>query len=628
MLKDKYPFKMLEKILISHKEFAPIPDIMQRTKWEQISDQVKDSFTTKAEQYKSFTWTMLTAKQYMDYTFNGNRSKYQNMYFERRNVLKILSIAECFENKGRFIQNIANGIWCICEESTWVIPAHLNHTPDAGMLSLPDLKKPFIDLFSAETGALLAWVYYLLKTSLDKMSPQICERIEYEVNRRIIIPYLSTNKFWWMGIEKVNHINNWTPWCTSNVLAVLLLIERDMDKRVQGIQKALASLDVFISQYHEDGGCDEGTSYWVRAGGTLFDCLELLENATNGKINIYNEKIIKNIGRYIYRTHIHKDYFVNFADGSAKVPVPNVLVYNYGKRIRDNALMNQGIYGYHQGNKKVDEDSFFHMFRMLKSIFTCDEINGLHMNCCPPLISEFWFEGIQVMVAREHHGKNNGFFLAAKGGHNDENHNHNDVGNFIIYLDGNPVIIDLGVGEYTAKTFSPKRYEIWTMQSSYHNLPTVNGFQQSNGHVFKAADAEYTTNDSMAQLKLNIAGAYPAKAGIVKWERTVKLNRDSMSEIILLDKYVLKEPTDKIMFSFITPNEPVIKAEKQYVIYLNGKKAKIIYDGVNLSAAYERIDIRDKKLMHIWGTSVYRIILTSTKTTYEGKFKFIFKFAF
>ena len=79
-----------------------------------------------------------------------------------------------------------------------------------------------------------------------------------------------------------------------------------------------------------------------------------------------------------------------------------------------------------------------------------------------------------------------GFYLAAKGGHNAESHNHNDVGNFIVYADGRPVLIDAGVGTYTAKTFSPQRYEIWTMQSAYHNLPTINGFLQKDGRQFRA----------------------------------------------------------------------------------------------------------------------------------------------
>lgn len=68
-----------------------------------------------------------------------------------------------------------------------------------------------------------------------------------------------------------------------------------------------------------------------------------------------------------------------------------------------------------------------------------------------------------------------GLFFAAKGGYNNESHNHNDAGTFSLYLHTTPVFIDAGVGTYTRQTFSSERYTIWTMQSNYHNLPMING---------------------------------------------------------------------------------------------------------------------------------------------------------
>ena len=72
-------------------------------------------------------------------------------------------------------------------------------------------------------------------------------------------------------------------------------------------------------------------------------------------------------------------------------------------------------------------------------------------------------------------GSAEGLCLAAQGGTNGQSHNHNDVGNFVVYADGLPAIIDVGVETYTAKTFSSPRYGIWTMQSAYHNCPTIDG---------------------------------------------------------------------------------------------------------------------------------------------------------
>ena len=73
-----------------------------------------------------------------------------------------------------------------------ISPYHADHI-------LPDKMNPVIDLFAAETAALLSWTYYLLKPRLDIISKRICERIEYEVNERVIDPYLNRDDFFWMG---------------------------------------------------------------------------------------------------------------------------------------------------------------------------------------------------------------------------------------------------------------------------------------------------------------------------------------------------------------------------------------------------------------------------------------------
>ena len=48
----------------------------------------------------------------------------------------------------------------------------------------------------------------------------------------------------------------------------------------------------------------------------------------------------------------------------------------------------------------------------------------------------------------------------------------------LLYVDGKPVIIDVGSGTYTSKTFSSDRFKLWYNSSAYHNLPLINGFQQ------------------------------------------------------------------------------------------------------------------------------------------------------
>lgn len=76
--------------------------------------------------------------------------------------------------------------------------------------------------------------------------------------------------------------------------------------------------------------------------------------------------------------------------------------------------------------------------------------------------------------------------LAVKAGDNADSHNHNDTGSITLYKKGLPILADIGVETYTRKTFSPRRYEIWTMQSGYHNLPTICGTDQKDGVEYRA----------------------------------------------------------------------------------------------------------------------------------------------
>ena len=75
----------------------------------------------------------------------GNRSVFENVYFQKRKVLSTLVSAELFEDKGRFIDQIVNGIWNICEESSWMLPAHYKLSKFGS--GLPDVTEPFVDLF-------------------------------------------------------------------------------------------------------------------------------------------------------------------------------------------------------------------------------------------------------------------------------------------------------------------------------------------------------------------------------------------------------------------------------------------------------------------------------------------------
>jgi len=610
-LRELYPQEKIAKILIPQGKWRPWPTWKDRSEWNGLPESVRKDLIANGEQCLGYEWPQLPATLFLEFAREGNRSRYEQVHFDRRYALTNLLMAECVEGKGRFLDDLANGVWALCEESFWGVPAHMG-AQKAGS-GLPDPAEPIVDLFAAETGESLAWTYYLLGEELDEVSPMIRKRIRFEMDRRILTPCLTRDDFGWMGFAG-GRVNNWNPWCNASWLTCTLLVEPDADRRIASVAKIVRSLDHFLDAYADDGGCDEGPGYWSRAGASLFDCLELLHGATGGEVNVYDQPLIQEIGRYIYRVHIADDYFVNFADASGKAHPPAELVYRYGKRIGDERLAAFGAYLHTRDQKGFAGAQDYTVGRYLPEIFHAVELDAAQAKA--PLPRDVWLDGIQVMAARCRDGASNGFFVAAKGGHNAESHNHNDVGNFVVYMDGKPILIDIGVETYSRKTFSSRRYEIWTMQSAWHNLPTIETLMQSPGREYAARDVRYEADDDHAQLKLDLAGVYPREAGLMSWVRTVR--RDRGRDGAVAEQYALDKPAGKIMLSLVTPCK-VSKQGNGRLLLETGDQGeprlavRVIYDETKLKPTVETVPVEDGRLRTGWPEQLSRIFLIAEK---------------
>lgn len=615
VLTGRFTPERVRNHLIPSDTWRPYPPIDDRRAWAAVTGATRAALVERAAQRAGMAWPELPASVFLDFARNGNRSRYERPHFERREALIQLVLGECAEAEGRFLDDIVNGVWALCEESFWGVSAHsYSRRFERG---LPDTEFPVVDLFAAETGSLLAWTHYLLRPALSDELPVVLDRIEREVHSRILEPYRAVDDWMWLGFTQRadgRPPNNWNPWIHSNVLAADLLLEPDAEIRAATVDRTLTGIDAFLAGYHSDGGCDEGISYWGRAGGSLFDCLDLLARASDDQLNAFDIPLVQEIGRYAYRAHIGGAWYVNFADGAAKTtPEPGV-VYHYGKRIGDPKLMAQAAEA--ERTRKGLPETKLSIGRVLASTF--DPIADEVASQPPPLVRESWMDGIQVLTARERDGSTDGLFLAAKGGHNAESHNHNDVGHFIVGLDGAPVLIDVGVETYTRKTFSAERYEIWTMQSAYHNLPTIDGHQQVAGPEFQARDVEAKVSADAAELSLDIAAAYPGEAGIRSWRRSARLDRGTEPEITLRDEWELESAPAQLALSLMAASD--VELVEPGVLRCTGvrRPLDVRYDPAVFNAEIERIAIDDTRLSPVWGDYVSRIQLHVSAPAAQG----------
>ena len=610
---------LLSKSLASAPAWHPYPKVDEREAWQGIPKDIGDAIVRRAEAVLGTEWASLPATIFLEFKRTGNRSHYEDRYSTRRQRLADLTLAECMEGKGRFLDEIANGVWLICEETFWGVPAHLA-LQKAGP-GLPESTEPVVDLFAAETAANLSLVHYLVGSSLDQVSPLITHRIQREAKRRILDPAFERDDFWWMwkGTETTGHrLNNWNPWINSNLIVTNLLLEQDPARRISALSKICKSLDQYLSDYSPDGGCEEGPGYWGASAACYFDCCNVLTSATGGAVNVLANPFIGKMEHYIADIHIANDYYVNYGDAGVKEGPSPELAYRIGSGVGDKVLQAFGAF-YMPSIVAVSSGEEDSLVRVMPNILSAAKVRSAQK--ADALERDSWYPALGLMTTRTKAGTSAGFYLAVQAAPNLRSHGHNDSGSFIVFHDGEPVIIDVGVEDYTAKTFSSERYTIWTMQSAYHNLPTVGGVMQSAAKaMYRASDLHYINNDAYAGLSMNLATAFPEEAGIVRWLRNITLDRKADC-IRLAEDFQLQQKVP-VALSFMTPRVPSQGPNGSVVLRAADKSVRDVslkYDPSMAGARFEKIVLKDEGLRHTWGENIYRVLLTSSEPTDSGK---------
>src|SRR3989440_4034532 len=253
--------------------------------------------------------------------------------------------------------------------------------------------------------------------------------------------------------------------------------------------------------------------------------------------------------------------------------------------------------------------------RVLPALLVAREIATARTS--EPLLGSVWLPDLQLMAARSTPDSGARLYLSAWGGHNAQSHNHNDVGNFIVYGNGKLVLIDLGVETYSAKTFSSQRYEIWTMQSAYHNLPTINGVMQAAGREFQAKAVSFNETANRVTFSADIASAYPAAAAVERWQRRVTLDRTAPA-VELEDGYELKQWKEPMRLNLMTPLS--VDTSQPGAVNLGGRYV-LTFDAHELRATAEDIPISDEHLRAVWGDRVERLVLTTQGTALRGGYR-------
>jgi len=514
-------------MLLSEKPAGFGTPITERNAWKKLAK--NDSFKSvisEAERLLREPIPEQPDELYLDFSRTGNRTRWQRVAGRRRGRVHTLVLAECMENKGRFIPAFEEIVRAICSEKTWVMPAHDR--------SLTNFKETSIDIDLG--SSMLAWSLatadYLLA---DKLSPDTRRLIRDNLEKRIFKPYEDMvhgkrTKNWWMTTT-----NNWNAVCLGSVTGPALATIESPQKRAFFIMAAEKYSKNFLKGFTDDGYCSEGLGYWNYGFGYYIMLSETIYQATKGKVDLLRDPKVKQIATFGSNIEILNGVYPAFADCSVRAQPSSRLMYFVSRRV------GLGLRSWEQ-TEAVSTSGSLYQSMMYSFPNSASRTAPAQTASKGPGIRS-WFEEAGVLICRPSSGSSSRLAVALKGGHNSEHHNHNDVGSFIVVLGDKPLLLDPGGEVYTARTFSGRRYESNVLNSYGHPVPIVAGKLQRTGSRARGRVVSKTFTDSTDTLVLDLSSAYDAPE-LKKLERKYVYSRLGAGSLQVTDEVKFSQPCE------------------------------------------------------------------------------------
>ncbi|MDR6549242.1 heparinase II/III family protein [Paenibacillus qinlingensis] len=534
----------------------------------------------------------LPFKEWDFYRSQGTRMEFETRYFDRRRRLAALVVAALKDGIEPYVSALEDTIWAICDEYTWCLPAHLmNH--DA---AVEGEEFKHIDLFASETAHALSETCHIFR---DQLNGIVVRRVHREIMNRVLEPYMAIKRaYWWETCDI-----NWSAVCAGNIGMTAIYLIPDSKALLPIIGRVLASMDCFLEGFSDEGACLEGLGYWYYGFGYYVYFSELLKQRTGGKVDILQtDAKARRVAQFPQRCFLQGNHIANFSDCSKKngiqIGIFSRLCEQFAE-IRIPTLANQ-------------PHTIDHCGRFASAVRNVVWLNVplLREREEMPLQSDFLSEA-QWMVSRAEVG-NKVVSFAAKGGHNDEPHNHNDIGHFLWVVDGVRWFEDLGAGLYTKQYFGDERYSILCNSSAGHSVPIINGNYQQEGRSHGAQVLAADLSERSDRFSLDLAKAY-AEPTLEKLERSFEFDKQQ-GKLTLSDVFEFRESGAAVTERFITQHKPVLRQAGEIVLADSSaekvSQQVLRYDAEQLQASFQAVEHQN----HEGGTeTVYLIDLAAAE---------------
>lgn len=506
-------------------------------------------FKQKAQEYLSEGIPALMYADFSKYFTTGDRLSFQAPYYKRRGHLLVFSVLAKETERQEYIDALNEIIWALCSELTWCLPAHLIDQNDDDIQ--PESYACHLDLFSAETAFALAEAMALCQ---NYISPQLLRIAKQNIETRIFKAFEREDIFY--RFEQMT--NNWSAVCAGAIGGAALYLIDDNVRLSSILHRCLSCISVYLNSFGNDGVCAEGVDYWNYGFGFFVSFAQLLQTRTNNKLNLFSSEKAKAIATAGSDFYLGETATISFSDGSENGAYRSGLMcflsLEYDFSIPPPIAAAETLH-----------DCCYRYCTAIRDLYWTIK----HPSYLTDASDTTWLADAQWLIVRD-----NKICMVAKAGHNNESHNHNDCGSFILIKNGRQIICDLGAGLYDKAYFSDTRYDILVNRSASHNIAIINGFEQLAGEKYAAKDVQITENGLVCELS-----ACYNDSSLEKYVRSIAMNN---KQIELFDSFEFNKNGDVCIV--FCAKEPISVNNNIVVFTRSGQTAQLEFDNLKFNA--------------------------------------------
>lgn len=478
--------------------------------WEQGADKLAD-----IENIPHLTYT--TYRNVQRFT---DRLPYQAVRGDRR-TKTALAAMKVILGDDSFVNLLHDYVWVTCEETNWMLP-QVDHMG--------------IELRVPATAMDLAEIIVALDAVIEHKAK---ERVRQEIEERVFVPYLRHPKgyHWYTGT------NNWNGVINGSIGCCFLLLERDTERLARALEIVLVGLDAFLeTAFEPDGSSAEGTGYW-RYGLSNFICFsEMLRNRTRGEIDLLGTDRLKQIATYPIDVMLSPGRYFPYSDCSETVGLHPGHLARLAERSGIAKLMNLLA---EPASIGMDLGHFHSAWR-----------NALWWDGVRPEVAtleDVWLKESDIIRFVSQTKDGSPVTLAAKASHNGVSHNHNDIGSFVLHVDGESLLCDPGSGLYDLYRRHGHDANLFA-NSIGHSVPKIGDTPQSRGKEWGGKITSCVTGDDTKQAEMEISGAYDVQT-LEGLTRAITLSEDALA---VEDTFTFADAGQDIEEAFVTWSKPEV----------------------------------------------------------------------